>query len=177
MGYPTTKVDQYPQYYLIDGSRNMRKLKLKGLTTAQRDALDVGSSDRAICYNNTTTQFEQWAGSSWATLGGLDYTEKWVSFNASGADSWVEKDLSGDSVPANAICEIAMCCITVTVERWAGVRTKDSSLDRRIRLHEAGGGGVSAAVFHVKANSSSKIEVYCEGNTTNVDFYLIGYWG
>jgi len=69
-GYPKTKSDPTPQYVLIDGSRNVRKLKLKGLTTAQRDALDVGSNDRVIIYNNTTTQFEKWEGSSWAALGG-----------------------------------------------------------------------------------------------------------
>jgi len=64
-GYPKTKTDPTPQYVLVDGSRNMRKLKLKGLTTAQRDALDLGSTDRAIIWNTTTTQIEVWDGSSW----------------------------------------------------------------------------------------------------------------
>jgi len=67
-GYPKTKVDQYPQYYLIDGSRNMRKLKLKGLTTAQRGRLDVGSNDRVLIWNNTTSQLEYWDGSTWSAL-------------------------------------------------------------------------------------------------------------
>jgi len=66
-GYPRTKEDPYTQYVLIDGSRPIRKLKLKPLTTAERDKLDV-PDDAVIIFNSTTDQYEVRYNAAWEAL-------------------------------------------------------------------------------------------------------------
>lgn len=42
-------------------------LKLKDVTTAQRDALSISANENPIIYNSTTGQFERYNGASWET--------------------------------------------------------------------------------------------------------------
>jgi len=108
---------------------------------------------------------------------GKDYTEKFVTFSASGAGAFEDKDLSGGSfnVPANAICEILIQNDEMNAENQGGVRANGSSLSRLVDLQEGEAGGVSAVIMTVKADADSIIEIFSE-DTTELTFALIGFW-
>jgi hypothetical protein len=86
-------------------------------------------------------------------------------------------DLSGPpyNVPANAVLELAVTNIDPNFSHSGGVRRRFSSLDRRLRLHEAEGGGKDAFVMHVQADANSQIECWV-GTPGAVVFFLLGYW-
>ncbi|MCH7701289.1 MAG: hypothetical protein IID37_06345 [Planctomycetes bacterium] len=105
------------------------------------------------------------------------YTEKFETWQASSNTTWQTKDLSVApfNVPANAVVEIAVTNLKANQARTAGVRAFGSSLERKLDLHEAEGGGTDVLVMHVQTDASSRIEHYAEG-ATDLDFYLLGYW-
>jgi len=104
------------------------------------------------------------------------YVEKMSeAFKAGSSGSWVDKDLSSYGVPDNAVVEICLKNEPSDHERWAGVRANGSSLDRRVELHEAEGGGDDFATMFVQADGSGGVEVYAEDDS-DVDFYVLGYW-
>ena len=105
----------------------------------------------------------------------LDYTEKMVNFNALGDNAWEEYDLSGDGVPANAVCEIAIGNDKANAEYNGGVRATDSALNRYLPIQEAEGGGLDLVTMHVKADANSKIDIFAQ-ETAEMTFYLLGYW-
>ena len=108
------------------------------------------------------------------------YTEKFVSWTAAGAGTWEDKDLSGDGVPANAVCEIVIGNMENAAENLGGVRANGSAIDRYVLLQEAEG-AVSAAdayqfvTMFVQADASSIIECYAQ-DIANITFWLVGYW-
>jgi probable HAF family extracellular repeat protein len=98
---------------------------------------------------------------------------------ASSADTWETKDLSGApfNVPAGVVVEVAIrnSDTTVANDRYGGVRAVGSSLDRRLQLHPADGGGWDVTVMHVQADDSSQIQHYAD-DTVDIEFILLGYW-
>ncbi len=105
------------------------------------------------------------------------YVEAYQSFNAGASASWQDHDLSPYGVGSQAVAEVVMVNSS-SVNAWeAGVRRNGSSLERRIAVHEAEGGGGEVATMFVLADASANatIEVYAE-NDISIDFYLVGYW-
>ncbi|MCK5591547.1 MAG: hypothetical protein KAI72_06295, partial [Candidatus Pacebacteria bacterium] len=97
--------------------------------------------------------------------------------NSTGADlTWADKDLSGYSVPANAITEFILAHGDVDAEEEMGVRANGSSLNRYITLQEAEGGGYDMTTMLVQADDSSIIEIIHGDVSITHNFYLIGYW-
>ena len=103
------------------------------------------------------------------------YYELNQSIIASNDNQWELVDLTAYGIPANAVVEVAIINIKKDRERWGGVRTVGSSLNRRIRLHEAEPKGEDSVSMHVQADSNSQIEINTEKNA-EVVFRLLGYW-
>ena len=101
---------------------------------------------------------------------GPKFTELFSSFSATGAGAWEAKDLSAE-VAANAVCQVVMVNADATNQRNTGVRAVNSTLDRFIDLGEDD----SAVTMLVTADSGGIIEIYAE-DTTDITFYLMGYW-
>lgn len=105
------------------------------------------------------------------------YIESFQTWSATSADTWQTKDLSGApfNVPGRAVVEVAIRNASISLPRFGGVRAVGSSLERRIDLHEAVGGGVDVLVMQVQTDASSQIQHYAD-DTSDVDFVLLGYW-
>ncbi|GAG29646.1 unnamed protein product, partial [marine sediment metagenome] len=105
------------------------------------------------------------------------YTESNQTWTASAKDTWEVQDLSGApfNVPANAVVEVVVTNRRGNFERWGGVRTLGSSLDRRFQLQEAEPGGWDVVVMHAQTDPNSRIEHYAD-DTTDIVFVLLGYW-
>jgi len=58
---------------------------------------------------------------------------------------------------------------------FGGARATGSTLNRRLKIHRAEGGGSDALVVHVQADDASRIETYAE-STSDIRFVLLGYW-
>ncbi len=150
-------------YYILRG--DFASLSLLDRITIGLAAADVTASDTVTGSTTSVTHIEEIEC----------YFEKFVSWSASSADTWQTHSLSGDGVPANAVVEIAVRNANATNERYGGVRAVGSSLDRRLLLNQATGGGVDILVMHVQTDSSSQIQHYSDV-TADVDFVLLGYW-
>ena len=111
------------------------------------------------------------------TVTGSLYEEVFAEFVSPQKKAWRDIDLSGSpyNVPANAVVEVAIYNKSTGKEREGGVRRNGSSLNRKIDIHEAEGGGKDLVVMHVQTDDSSVIECYSE-KTNKVQFYLLGYW-
>jgi len=105
------------------------------------------------------------------------YVDRFDTFTAGASDSWTDKDLCSFNVGPAHVAEIVMTNDDPANPRSAGVRTKGSSLDRRVTVVAAVGGGVIPATMFVKADTSQSagVQLYAEDDT-DVDFYLVGYW-
>ncbi|MBI3833279.1 MAG: hypothetical protein HY287_03000 [Planctomycetes bacterium] len=130
-------------------------------------AADVTGTDPVTGSTTSVTHKEQ-----------LDcYVESFQAWSATSTATWETKSLSGSpfSVPASAVVEIAIRNAKTSNSRYGGARAVGSSLERRLQINQATGGGVDVLVMHVQTDSSSQIQHYAE-NTTDVDFVLLGYW-
>jgi len=107
--------------------------------------------------------------------GGATYVEANDLWYPSSSDTWETVNLASHGVPANAVVEVAIMNNNGSAQRWAGARSVGSSLDRRLQLHEAEGGGNDVVVMHVQADASSRIQTYADA-TNNILFILLGYW-
>ena len=105
--------------------------------------------------------------------GSLSWTPKWIQWQM-GATGWNDKDLSGDGVPANALCFIMVENAAAGSELEGGVRENGSSDAKYFDLHEAEQGGRTPMLMVVKADASSIIECYAQ-DESNIYFSLIGY--
>jgi probable HAF family extracellular repeat protein len=105
------------------------------------------------------------------------YTEKFNAWTASSPDAWQTQSLSGApyNVPANAVVEVAIRNSDTVNSRYGGVRAVGSSLQRRIEMEPADGGGYDIYTMHVQTDSSSQIQHYAD-DTADIDFVLLGYW-
>jgi hypothetical protein len=99
--------------------------------------------------------------------------ERFESFNAVGAAAWEEFSLALGPffVPSGSVCQVIMQNSHATQKRFAGVRAKGSSLERRIDMGPA---DVFLPML-VTADPDSIIEIYAE-NVTDITFYLLGFW-
>lgn len=104
------------------------------------------------------------------------YNETFADITVGTAGSWVDVDLSSYGVLANQVVEIAMRNSSDPSSRYAGVRTKGSSLDRKVKLHVPSSDGWDMTTMTVKTDANKKIQVYAE-NISDVHFYLVGIWG
>ncbi len=108
----------------------------------------------------------------------LTYTEKKETFNqASGAGTWLNKDLSGApfNVPGLAICEFVIANTQANAQHVAGVRANGSSIVRNFDIHEAEAGGEDFISMHVITDASSIIETFTD-SLAQIEFTLVGYW-
>ena len=103
------------------------------------------------------------------------YIEMNQEWSASASDTWETVDLSVYGVPPNAVVEVAVNNFRSNREYWGGVRAVGSSLQRRVRLHEAEGGGVDVVTMHVQVSADGEIQHYSD-DTANVEFTLLGFW-
>jgi len=117
----------------------------------------------------------------WAVQGGQMpppvYVEAHGTWKSDAEKNWRITDLSGYPflVPPNAVLEVAISNRRADRERWGGIRTVGSGLQRRFELHEAEAGGREVVVMHVQADGSGRIEHYAE-DRDDVEFTLLGYW-
>jgi hypothetical protein len=105
----------------------------------------------------------------------LKYTEKFHDITIDTASTWTDVDLTSYDVSANQVVEIGIRNSSISTVRSGGVRTKGSSIDRRLNLHYATTQGWDMVTMQVKTDANKKIQAYA-GNTSDVHFYLIGYW-
>ena len=77
----------------------------------------------------------------WECTGGGCYTERMDTLNAAGAAAWEDENLSGFGVSDGDVVEVLAENSLATAARYVGVRTDASSLERRVDLNEAEGGG------------------------------------
>ena len=105
------------------------------------------------------------------------YIEAHRSFLLQIPNSWLTIDLSNSpfNLPPNAVIEVAIGNSATGRNLQGGVRSAGSSVDRRVTLHEAEGGGLDVVVMHAQADSSSRVQFYAE-NTSAIQFTLLGYW-
>ena len=153
----------------VNAGENALEFLAAFLGLADTPASYSGQSLKSVRVNTGETALE------FTTPAKLDYTEKFVNFNAVGDNAWEEKDLSGDGVPANAVCEIAIGNDKANAELNGGVRATDSALNRYLLIQEAEAGGLDLVTMHVKADANSKIDIFAQ-EAGNMTFYLLGYW-
>lgn len=107
------------------------------------------------------------------------FTEQYssVSFNLN-ADSWYVTT-AGISGGANRVaCILAAVTVdTIAFPPVIGVRAVGSSLDRKINLHEAEGGGSTSAIFHVQLDSNGKFETWVTPYGSSWTITCLGVYG
>ncbi len=105
------------------------------------------------------------------------YVEAFESWSIKYDAAWTAVDLSGEpfNVPADAVLEIAIANSDAGAQWYGGVRAVGSTLERKLRAHEAESGGTDVLVMHVQADATSTIECYVE-DKTQIEFTLLGYW-
>ncbi len=140
-------------------------------------AIDNSKARRRACRWRVLSVLATLAVVGLPELASAQYVESFESWSATSADTWQTKDLSGApfSVPGSVVVEVAIRNVSTSESRFGGVRAVGSSLERRIDLHEAAGGGTDVLVMHVQTDASSQIQHYAD-NTADVDFVLLGYW-
>ena len=121
------------------------------------------------CYNTGTTGHFYLLGYFDSNI---DYVERMDSLVAASADAWEDEILL---TPANAVVEVLVENDAGGSERYGGARANPSSLDRRVLIHEAEGGGLTGGRWSVQSDASSTIEIY-EDSTGDIKFALVGYW-
>jgi len=104
---------------------------------------------------------------------GCDFTERFDDLGTS-PGWWEDKDLSVFGAPANSVAQVLVTNQEDALVISLGVRTNDSSLERKLAFDEAEGGGSNALSFIVKCDGNSLIEVYRVGTGTAV-YYLLGW--
>jgi len=113
-------------------------------------------------------------------LEGCDFTEAFDDLGwASPTAEWIDTDLSGYGVPANAVVQM-MCAIRSRSSRFfAGVRATGSSLERTILLDEAEGDTIANNIISmlVKADVNSKIERKAGVGTLRGRHHILGWFG
>lgn len=111
-----------------------------------------------------------------------EYYGGWVCPNASSDDQWIEYDLTSFGVPASAVVEIAIAHPRNNTEYWAGVRSKGSSIDRRVQIAESEGEGDHICTMLVQADADSHIEYYSDYYAEDFpsviapNFTIVGWW-
>jgi len=160
------------------GSSLERRLLIHEAEAGGSDILvmhvQANSSSQIQHYADTTSE-PQFSLLGYWTCG--TYVERFDTFSAGASGSWQDKNLCSYGVGPGYVAEIVMTNDDATDEREAGVRANGSSLQRRLNLHKAEGGGVESATMFVEADTTtgSTIEVYAQDDT-DVDFYVVGYW-
>lgn len=157
---------------------NHTRIRLTNSTTSNTflviETSDFGEAEYIVDYGEIHVLFPI----NVAEVDPISYTEIEVStFSASSDQVWVEYDLyTNNAVPKGAVAEIVIRNSMETIEQEGGVREKGSSLERKVDLHEAEGGGYTTATMFVQTDATDgKIEVYAEFKI-NVDFVLMGYY-
>ena len=144
-----------------------------GLTKLTDVAINPATCDHVIVDKDTDRVVS--LNRSWSESGGRRYVEMNFQWAATASDSWQVWNLDIYGVPENAVAEVAVVNADGGRELWGGVRAMGSTLDRRLLLHEAGGGGVDVFVMHVQVDSSGWIEHFSE-DPDKLSFVLLGYW-
>ena len=169
-----TRVDTPSGTIRSDASINLR---LGNHATGTSWSFD-GSIDDARIYDRMLSDTEiagLAAAGGGSGGGGPGYNEAYKPWSATNSDTWESVDLGAFGVPANAVVEVAVVNANTSRQYWGGVRKTGSTLDRRLQLHEAEGGGTDVMVMHVQADASSRIEHYSD-TPSDVTFILLGYW-
>ncbi len=107
----------------------------------------------------------------------LTFTEQWVTYQVGAAedDMWHETDGSELSLMVNTTHLITITNDDAGKNFWGGVRNTTSSLDRRLNIMEAEGGGNQTTSMFVQADGSKKIDVYSEQDN-DIWFINQGYF-
>lgn len=108
-------------------------------------------------------------------MASIFYTEIFQSIAPSSPDTWEEQDISAHLPTGDDLTvEIVIANSNSAIGSYSvGVRSFDSSLDRRFNLVPAlANGGYNCATMHVQV-SGGKIELYAP---TGVEFFLVGCW-
>lgn len=103
------------------------------------------------------------------------YTEARADLQTTTGNAWETVDLTVFGVPPDAVAEIAIVNTSDNRQRFGGVRSAGSSLDRRLQLHEAEGAGNDVVSMLVQVGGSGNIELFADA-PNDVDFRLLGYW-
>ena len=105
------------------------------------------------------------------------FTESYVDLGGPSADeTWEVQDLSSSGVPNGAVVQIAMVNEDNNGVYRMGLREMDSTLTRRVNLHEAKDGGGDIGSIHVKADETAAIRWYHSNVSHDHSFYLLGFW-
>src|SRR3989344_4451875 len=112
----------------------------------------------------------------WECTGGGCYTERMDTLNAANAATWEDENLSGFGVSDGDVVEVLAENSLATAARYVGIRTDASSLERRVDLNEAEGGGDSIMTMHAVAETANAtVEIY-EEVIADSSLRLVGYW-
>lgn len=103
------------------------------------------------------------------------YVEAYSTWSATQDNQWQSYDLTTFGVPPNSVVEILISNDDPGRERFGGVRSVGSTLDRTLELHEAEDGGADWYVIHAMTDSNGRIEHYSE-QRDDTRFTLLGYW-
>jgi len=162
------------------GSALERKLTLRTSASSASECLVMKAQVDA------SRKLQVWKGNAavtftllgyWTTAPGA-YTEKFVDVGKpTSSATWYTRSLSGQSVPAYAVCEFLIANAATGNANNIGVRAFGSGLNRLYNLHRSSSSTArSCSMMHVLTNSSSQIEQYLQTQTNTVNFYLLGYW-
>ncbi|MBT8131084.1 MAG: DNRLRE domain-containing protein [Gammaproteobacteria bacterium] len=103
------------------------------------------------------------------------YVPTYIPWFADDANNWASKKIDIFGVPRNSVVEIAVINEDGGDELWGGVRASGSSLERRVQLHEAGGGGSDIMTWHTQVDAAGYIEYFAE-DPDKVSFIILGFW-
>lgn len=108
------------------------------------------------------------------------YTQTWASWQSTawgGSDGvWGDYDTTAVVGADNVVLSLVLSNATAGTENSLGVRANGSSLERRVTLHEAEGGGQTHCRMFVQSDANGIIECY-HSDVSDADyFYVSGYW-
>jgi len=136
--------------------------------------VQADASSQIQHYSDTTTEVDFVLLGYW-TSG--TYVERFDTFAAGASGSWTDKSLCSYGLRPGYVAEVVMTNDDGLNAREAGLRTKGSSLQRRLNINAVEGGGVAPATMLVKTDTSAaaRVQVYAQDDA-DIDFYVVGYW-
>jgi hypothetical protein len=163
-----------------NGSALDRRLTLHASTSSANECIVMEAKTDAtkkieVYKGNTAVSFVLLG--YWTASPGT-YTEKFVDVGKPASSAtWTNRSLSGQSVPANAVCEMLISNASTTNSNNVGVSKVGSSLSRLFNIHKTSASTArESGKMHVVTDDSSNIQQYLQNSGDTVNFYLLGYW-
>jgi len=107
---------------------------------------------------------------------GCTYIEKFDSFGATSADTWEGYALDQYGIGSGNVADFALSNDNIDTGFEIGIRSSGSTLEKKLRVKEAEGGGeIALNLSAIASGTTAAVEIYA-GSIADCSFYLLGYF-